>query len=200
MQGAAHVLLHSGRAAHVFGVSAARVAAGCIFPAEVDAALMRLLDEMLALDDVLFLIDDLDLLVTGSPLGLALLAGALDRGLRFLATLRNEASLHWLGADDALRRRLAFVAVEPPPLEDVAAALRRFAAESPVPVAPTTIDTVLHLAAKQDAAEPAATLSLLGAAMAEAAWHGSPQVGPDNVFAVRHLINSLNSGKEHDHA
>jgi hypothetical protein len=200
MVAAAHVLLDSGRSTDAFCVSAARVAAGCIFPAEVDGALMRLLDEMVPVAGVLFLIEDLDLLVTGSPVGLSLLTGALDRGLRFLATLRNDAALHWLGDDDALRRRLAFVNVEPPPLEEVAAALRRFAEESNVPVAPTTIQTVLHLAAKQDAAEPAAALSLLGAALAEAAWHGSPQVGPDNVFAVRHLINSTNSGKEHDHA
>jgi hypothetical protein len=197
---AAHVLLSSGRTPRVSCVPAARVAAGCLFPAEIDGALMRLLDEMQRLEGWLFLIEDLDLLLTGSPVGLALLAGALDGGLRFLATFRGETILPWIDADEGLRRRLAFVTVERPAPEDLAETMRQFAEDSKIPVAPSTIQTVLHLVKKQDAAEPAAALSLLGAAMAEAAWHGSAQVGPDNVFAVRHLFGPPNAGKEHDHA
>ncbi len=196
MLATAHLLLDSGRVAHVFRVQSARAAAGCLFPAELDSALMRLLDEAVRLDGWLFLVRDLDLLLSGSHVGLALLCEALDRGLRLLATVRSESALGWLGGDEALRRRLAFVPVEPPAAEEVFNTLSRFAAGSKIPVDPTTLQTVMHLVKKQDAADPAAALSLLGAAMAEAAWHNSPQVGPDDVFAVRRLFGPPSAGKE----
>lgn len=184
MLAAAHPLLERSEVRSVLRVPAARVAATSWLPAEVDNALMQLLGEATVLEASLLLVEDLDLCVTGSPVSYALLSNALDRGLRLLATVRSENMLiHLRQHDAALARRIVAIRVEPPGPEDLAAALNDLAKISSAPVSPAAVQTVLRLAVQHPAHHPAAALGWLGAAIAEAAWRGSPQVGPDDVFA-----------------
>jgi hypothetical protein len=182
---AAHLIWKAGRVRQVIRVSAARLVAGCIFPGEMDAALMRLLDDAASQRDTLLLIQDLDTCLTGSSVSFSLLCNALDRGLRCLATIRYEQSMARLRADDGIVRRFVGIHVDEPSNEEMAVALKQLATTSAVEVAPAAIQTAVKLASTQPGGEPAAAIALLGGAMAEAAWHGSPQVGPDDVFAVQ---------------
>jgi hypothetical protein len=196
MLAAAHLLLEGGRVQRVFRAAAARVAAGCLFPAEIDAALLRLLDDAAAQPNCLLLIQDLDLCMTGSPVGAALVCQALDRGVRFLATAQGEGAPAWLRGSPGLSRRLAAVVVDDPSPADVAEALSLQAGQAAVPVTPAALQTTLLLARRREAGSPAAALDLLGAALAEAAWQGHGQVGPDDIFAVRNTVWSTPNEKE----
>ena len=184
MLAAAHLLLEAGVVDCVLRVAGGVVGAGCIFPAEMDSALLRLLAEASTQDDSLFLIQDLDVCISGSPVSFSLLCSALDRGLRFLATVRTDAALARLGRDEALARRLVAVRVDEPTRSQVADALARLAASSSARVAPEAIVAAMNLARQQGGAEPAASLGLLGAAIADAQWRGDTEVHPDGVFAV----------------
>jgi hypothetical protein len=183
MLAAAHPLLKSGRMKQVVRVQSARIACGCIFPGEIDGALMRFLAEATDQKDTLFLMQDLDVCLTGSAVCFSLMANALDQGLRMLATIRYEISMCRLRADDGLARRLAPIHVEELDRAEVTATLQKMAQTSAVAVAPAAIQTAVKLASQQPGGAPAAALGLLGAALTEAQWHGSAQVGPDDVFA-----------------
>jgi hypothetical protein len=185
MLAAAHLALESGRVRQVIRIAAARIVAGAIFPGEMDGALMRLLDDAVQQKDTLFLIQDLDTCLTGSSVSFSLLGSALDRGLHCLATIRYEQSMNRLRADDGMVRRFVGIHVDEPSREELAEVLKQLATASSVPVAPAALQTAVKLASTQPGSEPAAAIGLLGGALAEAAWHGSPQVGPDDIFAVQ---------------
>ena len=179
-------LLRSGRIARVLRVSGARLAAGCIFGADVDASLLKFLSEAAASPDTLILVRDLDLAVTGSGVGYSLLCESLDSGLAMLATVSCEAALVRLGSAPAVSRRLWAVRLGRPSRDEVLAALGQFAAASPVPVAPSAIQAAFSVTQKAGGTQPAAAISLLAAAIAKAVWRGGerPQVDPDDVLAV----------------
>jgi len=185
MLAAAHLLLDAKRVSRVVRVSGGLVAAGCIFQAEVDSALLRLLTEAAALGpECLLLVQDLDVCVSGSPVSLSLACGALDRGLKLLATARSEAALGRLARDEALARRLLAVPVEPLDREGTGDALVHLARASGMEADPTVVQATLNLAAKRGGAEPAASLGLLGSAIADAAWRGGREIHPDDIFAA----------------
>jgi hypothetical protein len=187
-------LLRSQRIRRVLRVSGARLAAGCIFGADVDASLLKFLSEAVASPDTLILVRDLDLAVTGSGVGYSLLCESLEYGhgmpcpygLAMLATASSEAALVRLGSEPAVARRLWAVRLGRPSRDEVLSALGQFAASSPVPVAPSAIQAALSVTQKAGGTQPAAAISLLAAAIAKAVWRGGerPQVDPDDVLAV----------------
>lgn len=184
MLAAAAPLLETGRVHQVYRVRGAMLAAGCILPQEVDAALLALLGEAAALEGCLLLVEDLDVCLTGSVVSHALLCGALDRGLRMLGTARSQRFVRQLRRDEALARRLLAVHVPPPGRAETIAALEDLARTSRVEVAPPAIQTAVRIAESRDSVQPATAVGLLSAALAEAAWDGRAQVGPDDLFAV----------------
>jgi len=168
----------------VLRVSAAGLAAGCIFAQEVDAALMRLLDAAADRDGSLLLVRDLDACLTGSPISHCLLAGALERGLRMFATVRSETALARLRDDEATARRVVAVYVPPPETAQTIDVLRRLAEANEIEVSEPAIEAAVRMTDGQGASQPGAAVGLLGAALAEAAWAGRSQLGPDDVIAV----------------
>lgn len=180
---AAHPLLESGRVRRAFRVSGAMLAAGCLVAQEIDAGLMHLLAEAEAEADCLLLVQDLDLCVTGTPVSLALLDRALDRGLKMLASVRGTGLLRRIPDDGPTARRLAVIHVPSTTAHQTAEVL----AELPgggVKVAPATVQAAVHLARQDGPGQPGGAMGLLSAAIAEAAWEGRPAVEPDDLFAV----------------
>jgi len=151
---------------------------------EVDAALMALLGEVNALDGCLLLVQDLDLCLTGSVVGHALLGSALDRGLRLLGTARGEGLLERIRLDPALARRLVTVPVNAPKRAQTIEALEELARTSRIEVAPPALKTAVQIAEAYESPQPATAIGLLAAALAEAAFEGRPRIGPDDVVAV----------------
>ncbi len=184
MLAAVHPLLEAGMVTQVLRVSAAGLAAGCIFAQEVDAALMRLLDAAADRDGSLLLVRDLDACLTGSPISHCLLAGALERGLRMFATVRSETALARLRDDEATARRVVAVYVPPPETAQTIDVLRRLAEANEIEVSEPAIEAAVRMTDGQGASQPGAAVGLLGAALAEAAWAGRSQLGPDDVIAV----------------
>lgn len=178
-------LLRAGRVAQVVRVSGARVAAGGIFAADVDAALMRFLTEAVAAANTAFLIRDLDLALTGSGVGYSLLAESMDAGLALVATASSESALVRLRSEPRLARRLWAVRLKRPSRDEVMAALGHLAAASPVPVEPAAVQTAWAVTHKAAGTQPAAAIGILAAAIAKAAWRGAgARVDPDDVLAV----------------
>jgi hypothetical protein len=184
MLAAAHPLFESGMVTEVFRVSAAGLAAGCIFAQEVDAALMRLLEDAAGRDGCLLLVQDLDTCLTGSPVCHGLLANALDRGLRLVATIRSETVLGRIRDDEALARRIVAVNVPPPETAQTIEVLKQLADQSQIEVSQPAIETAVRITDGRQASQPAAAIALLGAALAEATWAGRSQLEPDDVLAV----------------
>ncbi len=181
---AAHLLLAAGAASGVYRVSAAVLAAGCVLPQELDLALMKLFHEVAALPGSVLLVRDFDLCLSGTGVGSSLLCSALDRGLRLLGTVRATDFLVRLKRDEALARRL--LALHVPPAENIqtAAVLEELARNSPVEVVPPAIAAAIRLSNEDEAAQPAAALGLLGAALAKAQWEGRSPLGPDDLYDI----------------
>jgi hypothetical protein len=112
------------------------------------------------------------------------LADALDRGLRLFATVRSEAVLGRLRDNEATARRVVAVYLPPPDPTQTIEVLKQMAEESQIEVTLPAIETAVRITDHQQAAQPAAAIGLLGAALAEANWAGRSQLGPDDVVAV----------------
>lgn len=184
MLAAVHPLFQAKLISEVFRVSAATLAAGCIFSQEIDNSLMSLLADATAKDGSLLLMQNLDVCLTPSAVSRCLLTDALDRGLRLFATVRSEGFLGRLKRDEAVARRVVAVHVPPADEAQTIEVLQRLAAESAIEVAPQAVETIVRISDQQEAAQPAAAVGLLGAALAEATWAGRSQLGPDDVVAV----------------
>jgi hypothetical protein len=184
MLAAAWPLMENEGAKSVYRVAAAAVGAGCLFAPERDAALMALLRDALAEENAVLLIEDLDVCLTGSPICYSLLGGALDRGLRFLATFRSQETLRSLRDDEeAVARRLAAIYVPPASEAETVKAVRQLADECGLNVDDAAVLAAAGLTRKQ-AAQPLAALAQLGAVIAETRWQGRDCVGPDDVLAI----------------
>jgi len=183
---AAHPLFERGSRSLVVRVCCGKVIAGSIFPADADAALMRMLFDAVALEDALLLLEDFDLCLGGSRVGRSLFCNAIDQGLRVVATTASERRLAQLGDDAALVRRLAAVSVGPPTYREVAGALRELAKADGVDVSPAAVQAVLNASRKDGRIEPGASMSLLGAAIADVLWRKGTgaTIHPDDVSAV----------------
>jgi hypothetical protein len=181
---ATHPLFAAGAAEGVYSISGAVIAVGCVFPQELDIALMKLLDEVASLPGSVLLVQDIDLCVSGTGISLSLLCSALDRGLRMLGTVRTPEALARLGRDEALTRRLLAVEVPPANNGQTAAALEGLARNSSVEVVPPAIAAAIRLSNQDEKAQPAGALGLLGAALARALWDGRTPIGPDDLYDI----------------
>ena len=188
MLAAAHPLLVNGQTTNVLRVSAAKAASGSYFEADVDASLMRLTSEAESVADCTLLIQDLDLLITGSAVSYSILCHALDRGLRVLATIRSKAFFHRAARDGYLMRRLFAVHVEELNRDETAQVLRGIADASHMSVPPEAIDAAIKMTHGTETSRPGAGLSLLAAAVQMAACRrGAHMVTPDDIFFVDRL-------------
>lgn len=184
MLAAAHPLIESGRVKKVYRLPGARIASGCMFSSEIDAALQAVLAEASSRQDTLLIVQNLDVCVSRSPVSFPILADGLDRGLRMLATVWDTDFLRTLRLEEALARRIVAVHVPAPSHSEVAEAVKQLAADSAFDVAPAAIQASIHAADKQQMAQPAAALSQLGAAVAASGWEGQTKVCPDDVLTV----------------
>jgi len=184
MLAAVHPLFEAKLVSEVYRVSAATLAAGCIFSQEIDNSLMSLLADATTRDGSLLLLQNLDVCLTASSVGHCLLCDALDRGLRMFATVRSEGFLGRLRGDEAVARRVLAVHVPPADEAQTIEVLQQFARQIAIDVAPEALETIVRTTDRQGAAQPAAAVGLLGAALAEATWAGRSQIGPDDVVTV----------------
>ena len=187
MLSAAHRLLEERRVEQVVQISGSAIAAGSIFPAEKDASLLHTLRAARRRAATVFLIRDIDLAVSGTDAGLAILCDAIDMGVRFLATVRSERGLSQIASDEALARRVVAVDLGEPTRRVVAQVLEEIARTSPCEVTPAAINVILHLSETRavDGVEPARSVGLLTAAIHRASYLGGQVVDPDMIFAVQ---------------
>jgi ATP-dependent Clp protease ATP-binding subunit ClpA len=189
MLAATHMLLHRGCVRSVWTVSGATLCAGNLHWQETDAVLMRLLADAAMARRAMFLFRDMDLAVTGSPASHGMLADAIDAGVRFIATARYENAIERFQMDAAIARRLVPVRVDPPTAAQVRRTLIDAATAHRVTVEPAAIDTAIHLAAHRPGwpnNEPAASLAVLDAAIADARWRDPEcrRIVPDDLYAA----------------
>ena len=164
-------------------LSGARLAAGCAGPTDLDSVLMKLLGELAAADLSLVLVRDIDVFVSCSHVSRALLRERLERGLHLLATVSSPAFLTRIHEDEGLARRLVAVHLDELSRTTIATVLEKLAGTSEIPVAPAAIQVALNLAAHTDGDPLAASLGILGAGIARAAWRdGAELVTPDDIF------------------
>ncbi len=183
---AVHRLLESGIALRAVRLSGAAVVAGFWTQSEAEGNLRKVLAEAVGVGRrhaTVLVLQDLDFVVK-APVGRALLSRAMDDGLRFIGVLRHRNTLDELRDDRGLWRRLQRFEVPAPSEAEVLESLKHLAGRSGVPVAPAAMRAAMTLVRKDAAINPAGALALLGASIAEAAWHGRPEVLPDDVVSV----------------
>jgi chromosomal replication initiation ATPase DnaA len=182
---ACHPVLEAGCRSPVVRVGGGMVVCGSVFPGDADTAFMRLLGDAAALGGGLLLLEDIDLCLSANGVSSSLLCDAIDhRDVRVLATARSPVRLQRLVQDESLARRLAVFHVECPTRKQVEAAVRELAETSGVEVSPAAIEAALQRSRREGGIEPAASLSLLGAAIADVKWGSRTTVHPDDVSAV----------------
>ena len=184
LEATGHLLMQGGHVQSVRHLSAARLACGRVYPAERDRALSMLLDELVARPQLLLLVDHLDLGLSGTMCGLTLLAEALDRGARILATVQSAPFLAEIAEIPEIARRLLPIKVPTASRSDTLKALHRLARSSSYEVSPAAIEAAAELSSREGATQPAAAVQLLSAALAEAGWRANQQITPDDVTSV----------------
>lgn len=184
MLSAAHPLLQKNRNVRVVKISGWKVSIGSMFPTEIDNSLNQILTEAQK-QNCLLLIQDIDVCLSGTKVGHALLCDAIDNGLHFIASVRNSASATHLAKDKSIVRRLIAVKVEEPSFEDILRVLRQISQRSPVKVQPSAIQAILSLSQREltNGGEPASSIGLLSAAISQAEWKKT-QVDPDLVYSM----------------
>ena len=128
---AAGELAGRGLVRRLLDVHGAAVCSGAIFWPERDEKLRQTLEAVLASGDVLLLMEEFDLAIARSEAAAALVAEALDRGLKLIAVSRPEMSLKQLGKTPHLARRLEPIAAGEPDREELFSILRGHVAEHP---------------------------------------------------------------------
>ncbi|MFQ6115345.1 MAG: hypothetical protein ACE5NG_14900, partial [bacterium] len=86
--------------------------AGCIFPAEREEWLKRLFKEMAELPDVIFAVEDIDLILTSCGCGTILFKDILDTGLRIIGTVRTDFANVF--SDPTVSRRVQWIYLSEP--------------------------------------------------------------------------------------
>lgn len=184
MLAAVHPLFQENLINRVVQISGWKVSIGSIFPPEVDNSLNEILSEAQK-QNYLLLIRDIDVCLSGTEVGYSLLCDAIDNGVHFLASVRKPASAARLAKDMSIARRLLAVKVEEPSPEEILKVLRQISQGSPVKVQPSAIQAILSLSQRElaNSSEPAASVSLLSAAICQAGWKKT-QVDPDLVYSI----------------
>lgn len=145
----AHVLFHGGFVDAVRHLSAPRLTCGRVFPAERDAALAALLDELVDRPRLLLLLDHLDLGISATAASFSLLSEAFDRGARILATVQREEFLKDIREIPTVARRLLPVKVPPLNARETLKILKRFAKANDIDVAPAALVAAVETTERQ---------------------------------------------------
>jgi ATP-dependent Clp protease ATP-binding subunit ClpA len=184
LRATAHILLHAKVVSNVRHLSAARLTCGHVFPTERDGVLTNLLDELVERPRLLLLADHLDLGISGTAASVSLLAEALDRGARMLATVDGEDFLRFIQEIPLLARRLLPVRVPSLNQEETLRALQHLVRAGGYDVSPAALLAAVEITERRGAIQPAAAIDLLSAAMAEAHWRSHKTITPDDVTSV----------------
>lgn len=183
---AAGELVRRGMADRAIEIQGSAVNAGAIFWPERDERLRQTLETLLATPRVVVLLEQADLALVKSDTAAALLADALDRGLRLIAVARPDFTPRQIRSAGLLRRRLEPVRVAPPEDAELTAILRRRWADQPcaseVELSPDVLPLVAVLSRRRPGGNPGAALGLLEAIVGRAAFGGQRCVGPDDVY------------------
>lgn len=183
---AARALLQRGVVRQVLEMSGAAVSCGTIFLPQRDEQMQRVMEALLVQKETLVVLEQFDLVLARSKIAAALLADALDRGLKLIAVAGPGFSPKTIDGDGPLARRLEVVTVEESGPEETMAILRRRLRQHPlakqVELAPEGLAAVRALARRRPGANPGAALGLLEAVLAHTAWAGQKCAGPDDVY------------------
>ena len=182
---AAAELLRRGLVEEVLELQGAAVSAGAIFWPERDERLRQTLEALLMRSRPLAILEQVDLALTKSETAAALLADAIDRGLRLITVARPGFSLRHVRSA-ALLRRLEPVRVGPPEEGELTEILARLWADHPlaaeVELSPDVLPLVAALSKRRPGGNPGAAIGLHEAVAASAAFGGRRCAGPDDVY------------------
>lgn len=183
---AAARLLEIGVAGRALWVHSASLCAGMIFPPQCDERLGKTLDAALHAEHVLLVLEQFDLLLGHSRVAAALVADALDAGLKMIAVADEVPWRDGAAPWPELRHRVQIVPPVPLSQEEVGmilkARLDEFTQTEPLEAAPELLTVVLKQAAWMPGQNPGAALGLLEAVLAHAALEGRVLIGPDDVY------------------
>jgi hypothetical protein len=157
-----------------------------VFPQQRDERLRQVLELAHARRGALVILEQFDLVARHSETAACLIAEYVDRGTKLVGIARSEFTPKELDLCDLLARRVEpLVLAVPDPAEQRAIVLDRLRSHplaGRVEVAPEVVPAVLLLARLRAGAGPGAALGLLDAALARAAWSGSPLLVPDDLY------------------
>lgn len=164
----------------------AALCAGMIFPTQRDQRLGKTLEAALHAGDVLLVLEQFDLVLGNSRVAAALVADALDAGLKMIAVGTGAGEGETEVAGDELRRRVQFIPAQPLPIEEVGMILQGRLEEYPagenLEAAPGFLPAVIKHSRVMPGENPGAALGLLEAVLTRAALSGRTLVGPDDVY------------------
>lgn len=179
-------LLDHSHIREVLRLSGAAIVSGAVFPQQRDERLRQVLELCHARRGALVVLEQFDLVARYSETAACLIAEYVDRGTKLVGVARSEFAPKELDQCDLLARRVEPVVLAvPDPAEQreiVLERLRSHPLAGRVEVAPEVVPAALLLARLRAGAGPGAALSLLDAALARAAWSGSPHLLPDDLY------------------
>jgi hypothetical protein len=185
-QRAASALVERGLARSVLCVSGAEISSQALSRPDRDQQLAGTLRLLLDDPDRVIVIEHVDYLFDRSLVAAALVADALDQGLRAIGVASCYGEELEIGDHQGLRRRLdpVFVpSLEPTEVDDI---VQRRLATHPLAVrlevAPDVLPAVVRLSRNGWGAQPGGALGLLEAVLMHAAWVRRKCVGPDDVY------------------
>jgi hypothetical protein len=184
VRASAHILLRSDSINQVRHLSGAGLTCRHMPPSERDRAWADLLDEHARYSRLLLLVDHLDLGISGTTGSLTVLADAIDRGARILATIQAEDFLKHIQDFPFLARRLLPVRVPTPAPRDTVRVLKQLVRDSGCDVSAAALMTAVEITERQDVAQPAAAIDSLSSALAEARWRARKVITPDDITSV----------------
>ena len=183
---AARALVKRGLVRSVLCVCGAEISSRALSRPDHDRQLAGMLRLLLDDPDRVVVIEHVDYLFDKLLVAAALLADALDQGLRAIGIASCYGAELDIGDHKGLRRRLDPVFVpnlEPTEVDDIVQ--RRLAAHplaARLEVAPDVLPAVVRLSRNGWGAQPGAALGLLEAVLMHAAWVRRMCVGPDDVY------------------
>jgi hypothetical protein len=173
----------------VLEISGAALAAGMLFRQQQDERVGRVLDAALELEKTLLLFDQFDAVFEMSDIAGALLARALERGLKLIGIARGQFELDHVETMLSLQRRLRPVCLPPMDRGETIGVLRGRLAGHPlaarVELSAGLIPAIACAAERRPGANPGAALDLLDALLAQAAWSGAAVIGPDDLLHLQ---------------
>ena len=183
---AARALVERDLARSVLCVSGAEISSRALSRPDRDHQLAAVLRFLLDDPDRVVVIEHVDYLFDRSLVAAALVADALDQGLRAIGVASCYGEELEIGDHKGLRRRLDPVFVPNLDSTEVDDIVQRRLATHPLAarleVAPDVLPAVVRLSRNGWGAQPGGALSLLEAVLMHAAWVRRKCIGPDDVY------------------